>query len=84
MVAPRVAICPLKDSAFNRCKSDIAYLEYTAFGAVSVVPDWPDGIGRERSGIPRPEDFAEAVYSALDAARIVQWSMCETTACCLT
>ena len=39
-MAPSCLHVPLHDNAFNRCKSDIAYLEGTYFGAVCVTPDY--------------------------------------------
>lgn len=37
-----VALVPLKDSAFNRAKSNIAWLEATYAGAATVGPDFPE------------------------------------------
>ena len=36
-----IQIVPLADDAFNHAKSNIAYIEAAAAGAVSVVPSWP-------------------------------------------
>jgi len=41
-LAPRIMQVPLADSLFNRCKSNIAYLEGTFAGAVCLVPDWEE------------------------------------------
>jgi len=41
MQAP-VLITPLHDSDFNRCKSNIAYIEASYFGSVCVCPDFPE------------------------------------------
>jgi len=41
-LAPKIMQVPLVDSHFNRCKSNIAYLEGTYAGAVCLVPDWPE------------------------------------------
>jgi hypothetical protein len=41
-LAPTIMQVPLVDSHFNRCKSNIAYLEGTYAGAVCLVPDWPE------------------------------------------
>lgn len=35
-------VCMLEDTPFNRCKSNILYLEATMAGAVCVCPDWPE------------------------------------------
>lgn len=39
---PSLMMVPLHDSVFNRCKSNIAWLEGVAAGAVSVAPDWEE------------------------------------------
>jgi hypothetical protein len=41
-IAPRYGIVPLTDNAFNRSKSNIAWLEMTWAGAVCLVPHWPE------------------------------------------
>lgn len=41
-ISPTVAIVPLKDSPFNRSKSNIAWMESTYFGASVVCPDWSE------------------------------------------
>lgn len=37
---PLIMQIPLQDSIFNRCKSNIAAIEGTFAGAVSIVPEW--------------------------------------------
>ena len=37
-----VGIVPLKDRAFNRAKSNISWLEFTAAGAATVCPEWEE------------------------------------------
>jgi hypothetical protein len=37
---PQIMQVPLADSVFNRCKSNIAWLEGTFAGAVCLVPEW--------------------------------------------
>lgn len=41
-IAPKIMHVPLIDIHFNRCKSNIAYLEGTYAGAACLVPDWPE------------------------------------------
>lgn len=41
-LAPAIHIVPLKDNAFNRCRSNLAWLEATAAGAVVLAPDWEE------------------------------------------
>lgn len=59
LVAPSIMIVPLEDSAFNRSKSNIAWLEATHAGAVTLAPDFEEwrrpGVTLYRS----PEEFAE-------------------------
>jgi hypothetical protein len=40
LVNPTIAFVTLSDSLFNRCKSNIAWIEATYAGAVTVCPDW--------------------------------------------
>ena len=40
--SPQIAIVPLRDSVFNRCKSNIAALEMIWAGAVPLVPEWEE------------------------------------------
>lgn len=39
---PFVHIVPLRDNPFNRCRSNLAWIEATAAGAVVIAPDWPE------------------------------------------
>lgn len=39
-IGPSVHIVPLNDSIFNRCKSNIAWIEATVAGASVIAPDW--------------------------------------------
>lgn len=39
-MAPSVGHVLLHDDVFNRCRSNIAFIEFSYAGAVSVVPDW--------------------------------------------
>jgi len=41
-VAPSCMQVPLHDNLFNRCKSNIAWLEATFAGAAAIVPDWEE------------------------------------------
>lgn len=40
--ASSVLFAPLNDSKFNRCKSNIAYIEAAYFGAACLVPNFPE------------------------------------------
>jgi hypothetical protein len=37
-----VHIVPLRDNAFNRCRSNLAWIEATCAGAVVIAPDWEE------------------------------------------
>lgn len=39
-ISPELAIVPLTDNRFNRCKSNIAWLEFSYAGAATICPDW--------------------------------------------
>lgn len=39
-IAPSIHIVPLYDSVFNRCRSNISWIEATCFGAVTICPNW--------------------------------------------
>lgn len=41
-VKPAVMIVPLVDDLFNRAKSNIAWIEATHAGAMTLAPDWPE------------------------------------------
>ncbi len=66
MLAPDIGLAPLRDTPFNRAKSDIKALEYAALGAAGVLSDLaPYRVpGAEPLGIPvgpDPRDWEEAV-----------------------
>ena len=66
---PAVIIVPLEQTSFNRAKSNIAWLEGAAAGAITVAPDWPEwqrpGVVHYRSS----SDFADAVKRACAMSR---------------
>lgn len=62
-VKPAVFIVPLQDIPFNRAKSNIAWIEATYAGAVTIAPDWPEW---QKPGVIRYKDAAdfEKVFGA--------------------
>jgi hypothetical protein len=56
-LAPFIHIVGLEDNPFNRAKSNVAWVEASAAGAVVLAPDWPEW---QRPGVQTytdPEDF---------------------------
>ncbi len=48
-----IAISPLKDTPFNRCKSDIKFLDYSAIGAVGIysrIPAYESSVRHLQTG----------------------------------
>ena len=39
-LAPAILHVPLHDNTFNRCRSDVAFLESTWAGAITITPSW--------------------------------------------
>lgn len=66
MVAERpwCVINPLEDHPFNRCKSNIGWIEASLAGAVCVVPDFPE-FQRPGALIYRPGGFGAVLRMAL-------------------
>lgn len=64
--APSIVVVPLHDDTFNRCKSNIAWLEATAAGAVVIAPKLPEW---ERPGIVNyePGEFGEKLTAMIAA-----------------
>lgn len=57
-IQPSVVIVPLEDHAFNRSKSNIAWIEASFANAVTLAPDWEEW---RQPGVCRysdPEEFA--------------------------
>lgn len=63
---PAVMMVPITDTPFNRCKSNIAWIEGTWAGAATVAPDW--GVWNQPGIIKYTEDkpFDVCVKEAVD------------------
>lgn len=64
-VRPAIHIVPLKKSVFNLCKSNIAWIEATYAGAVTIAPEWHEW---KRPGVityENPEDIGKAIKQAI-------------------
>jgi SAM-dependent methyltransferase len=63
-----VGLAPLLDAVFNRCKSDVKWLEYSAMGLATIATDLPSynqSIEHERTGLlvaANANDFREAMH----------------------
>ncbi len=65
---PAIQMVPLVDNVFNRCKSNIGWLDGMIGGSVCVAPDFPEW---QKPGIFRftdPETFKKAIESAMDTS----------------
>lgn len=62
---PALVVVPLEDQAFNRSKSNIAMIEATCAGAITLAPDWEEW---RKPGVicyTDPEDFVIKMNSFL-------------------
>jgi processive 1,2-diacylglycerol beta-glucosyltransferase len=73
-----IALAPLQDTPFNRCKSDIKYLDYSAIGAAGVfsrVPAYTSSIQHQETGWltdNTPESWVEALETLLTDSALRQ------------
>ncbi|MBO9040941.1 glycosyltransferase [Curtobacterium flaccumfaciens] len=69
----RAGVAPLRDEEFNRAKSDLKFLEYTALGLPAVVSDRPSyAVARGHGAVAVPDDvqaWRDAVRTAVDRGR---------------
>ncbi|MBF4613849.1 hypothetical protein [Curtobacterium sp. VKM Ac-1376] len=83
----RAGVAPLRDEEFNRAKSDLKFLEYTALGLPAVVSDRPSyAVAREHGAVAVPDDvgaWRDAVRAAVERgapdARAARWVAEERT-----
>lgn len=65
-IAPKFMLYPLKDCYFNRCKSNIAWMESIHAGAMTIAPDLPEW---RQPGVLNykpddPESFKQTIHEA--------------------
>ena len=63
-----IAICPLRDTAFDQCKSDIKFLDYSAVGAAGIysrVPAYESSVRHLETGLLTEND-SDAWMEALE------------------
>ncbi|WP_418515534.1 hypothetical protein ACNUCX_12170 [Curtobacterium flaccumfaciens pv. flaccumfaciens] len=69
----RAGVAPLRDEEFNRAKSDLKFLEYTALGLPAVVSDRPSyAVARAHGAVAVPDDvraWRDAVRTAVERGR---------------
>ncbi|WIB76364.1 hypothetical protein DEJ28_11885 [Curtobacterium sp. MCPF17_002] len=69
----RAGVAPLRDEEFNRAKSDLKAIEYTALGLPAVVSDRPSYRGAADHGVVAvPDDvgaWRDAVRAAVESGR---------------
>ena len=65
--APRIGMVPLHDSRFNRCKSNIAWLEMTWAGAAVLAPDWEEWKKPGITTYSNSDDFKIGLQSLLQS-----------------
>lgn len=63
---PSIFMVPLHDSNFNRCKSNIAWLEATRVGAVCVAPKFEEWDYKGVLHYRKPGDFKARMKEALE------------------
>lgn len=64
-IAPVLMHVPLVDSAFNHCKSNIAFIEGTYFGAAVVGPAWEEWIAPGVIHYYNKDDYYNRIDEAL-------------------
>ena len=78
LIAPDVALLPLIDCPFNRCKSAIKFYECATAGAMCIasnVPPFSDVIEDSITGLLLPHDDHEAWLTEIEAAHSEETSI---------
>ena len=64
---PRIMFYSLKDTVFNRSKSNIGWMEATYAGAATVGPNLPEWTGRGMVNYSSQEEFTKGLYYLMQA-----------------
>lgn len=74
--APSIGYIPLHDSQFNRCKSNIGWLEMTWAGAACLVPDWEEWRSPGAITYKNHEDFRKALdlMAKMDSSQLQRYN----------
>lgn len=62
---PAIHIVPLEDNVFNRCKSNLAWIEATCAGATTLGPRWEEWDGRGGFTFSDSESFEYVLRSLI-------------------
>ncbi len=65
-LAPWLVIVPLADTLFNRSKSNLAWIEATTAGALTLAPDWEEWRRPGMVTYKDAEQFAGLLYRCVD------------------
>lgn len=63
---PSVQVVPLAANMFNLCKSNIAWIEATLAGAVTVCPHWPEWVKPGAINYKSGDEFKAGIERVLD------------------
>lgn len=77
-ICPTLIQVPLHESDFNKCKSNIAWIEGTFAGAATLAPDWEEwqapGIIKYKNQAEYEENLKAMIAGEMDLAKNVQQS----------
>lgn len=65
-IAPSALMVPLHENLFNKCKSNIAWIESTYFGSVTIAPDMEEWRRPGALLYKNPEEFKFLLESVMD------------------
>jgi hypothetical protein len=77
-IQPTIVIVPLVDHGFNRCKSNIAWIEGTFANAAVIAPRWESW---DRPGVVRYDsasDFSKTLHDCLAGGVDLKWHVTES------
>lgn len=64
-ICPKIIQVPLHDSGFNRCKSNIAWIEGTFAGAACLAPDWEEWQAPGIFKYKNTEDYQKTLFDMM-------------------
>lgn len=72
LMRPRIQMVPLVDSTFNRCKSNIAWIEGTYAGAMTLAPDWEEWRQPGATTYATKKEFKDRLRHMMNVPEAVQ------------